>query len=157
LQNPFSGSSKKWKGLTFATSLLALSAVVLAWNVTWNAPVSLVVESIDLKVYLEQNCTTPATTIDFGNIETDGTNYYKYMWVRNEGLGPVTLHWNSTLASETDQISDYWEYNSGIGYIPMDSHTIGADVVLQTRYRVYVNPTVDPGSYSWTLYLGAEQ
>jgi len=156
LENPFSGS-RKWKGLSFAATLIALSAVVLAWNVTWNAPISLVIESIDLKVYLEQNCTTPVTTIDFGNIETVGTWYTKYLYIRNEGVGPVRIRWNSTRASVTDLISDHWQYYVQYsGYFDISGYTLSANAVFATQYRMNVSHLVDPGSYSWTLYLGAE-
>lgn len=156
LKNLFSGSSRAWKGLTLATSLIALSAVVAALSlITWTAPVSLVVDSVDLKVYWDQNCTDPVTSIDFGNIEQDGTHYYAYMYVKNEGLGYVTAYWNSTRPSVTDGIQDFWErypYNT-----PLNGTALSHGQVFQTRYRIYVGPNVDPGSYSWTLYLRAEQ
>lgn len=121
--------------------------------ITWNAPVSLVVDTIDLKVYWESNCTTPVTTIDFGNIEQDGAHYDVYMYIKNEGLGPVTIHWNSTLSLVTDQIGEEWFDASYY----LEGRIIGHDQVLYTHYRIFVSPNVDPGSYSWTLYLSAEQ
>jgi len=142
--------------MTFAATLIALTAVVLAWNVTWNVPVSLFVDTIDLKVYWEQNCTTPVTTIDFGNIEYDGNSYSAYLYIKNEGLGAVTIHWNSTRSLVTSEITDFWEWNEMYWY-NLDGHTIGHDAVLKTRYRIAVSANVTPGSYSWTLYLGAEQ
>jgi hypothetical protein len=154
LKNPFNDGSKKWKGLSLATTLIALSAVVLAWNITWNAPVSLVVDTVDLKVYWEPNCTTPVTTIDFGNVERAGTQYFIYMYIRNEGLGSVAMRWNSTLHLVTDKILDYWTFSYG-GNINGSSITHGQ--VVSVRYYVSVDQHVDPGSYSWTLYLGAEQ
>lgn len=160
LKNLFSGSSRTWKGLTLASSLIALSSIVVAFTlITWSAPVSLVVTSIDLKVYWEANCTTPVTTIDYGNIETDGTYYYKVMYIKNEGLGPVLLCWNSTLGFVTDQLTDTWQCESGYGgWGDLNgSLSLGSGSVRETRYRVWVPGNVDPGSYSWTLYLGAEQ
>lgn len=155
LRNPFSDGSRKWKGLSFAATLVALSAVVLAWNVTWNAPVSLVVDSVDLKVYWELNCTTPVTTIDFGNIGVAGSIYYRYMYIKNEGLGTVTVRWNSTLKNVTDKIVDYW-VTQPYGYL-VNGSAISHGQVVFVCYKVAVNQHVDPGSYSWTLYLGAEQ
>jgi hypothetical protein len=154
LKNPFRSGSLKWKGLSIGTTLIALSAVVLAWNVTWNAPISLIVDSIDLKVYWEQNCTTPVTTIDFGKIYQTSQEYNAWMFIKNEGLGTVAIRWNSTLHFVTDKIGDWWLRmdNSGI-----NGTTIAHNQVLQVRYRIYVYQNVVPGSYSWTLYLGAEQ
>lgn len=155
LENPFSGS-RKWKGLSFTATLIALSAVVFAWNVTWNAPVSLFVDSVDLKVYWEQNCTTPVTTIDFGNIEHVGQSYNIFMYIKNEGLGTVIVRWNSTLNLVTDKMTDSWVLWQGY-QPPVNGSYISHNSVVWVCYSVHLDQQVDPGSYSWTLYLGAEQ
>jgi hypothetical protein len=156
LKNPFKGGSLKWKGLALGTTLMALFAVVFAFNVTWNAPVSLVVDNVNIKVYWDQNCTSPVTMIDFGKIEQTGAAYYAYMYIRNEGLGTVTLRWNSTLHFITDKIYDGW-YTSGYYSLPVNGTQISHSAIIQTYYYVVPVQGVNPGSYSWTLYLGAEQ
>lgn len=148
-------SERILKGTVLLSVLGVLVIGVWAFNVTWNAPVSLVVDSVDLKVYAEADCTTPINSIDFGLAQVI-TTYTVNLYVRNEGLGPVVVRWNSTLSQVTNRITDNWQFFTG-SWFPLNGTTISHDQVLQTRYQIVLQQAVVPGSYSWTLYLGATQ
>lgn len=107
-----------------------------------------------LGIYWDSGCTEPVTTIDFGEMwhPNELTTLYKVIYMRNEGNVSHTIYWNSTLSSETAEITDEWIRGS----TPLNGTTIAAGYILMTNYKIQIQPYATVGTYNWTLTVWAE-
>jgi hypothetical protein len=74
------------------------------------------------------------------------------MWIRNEGNVSHTIYWNSTLSSETAEITDEWIYYLN----PLNGTTIATGAKISTHYKIQIQPYATVGPYNWTLTVWAE-
>ena len=110
-----------------------------------------------LGIYWDSACTQNVTTIDFGKMWHPNTleTLTKDMWIRNEGNVSHTIYWNSTLSSETTEITDGWIHLSPPGG-PLNGTTIAAGGKKWTQYKIQIEPYTTVGTYNWTLTVWAE-
>jgi len=109
-----------------------------------------------LEIYWDSYCTQKVTTIDFGKMwyPNEPTTLTKDMYIRNEGNVSHTVYWNSTLSSETANITDSWK-NVLLG-VPLNGTIIPAGNKHITRYKIDLEAWAPIRSYNWNLTVWAE-
>jgi len=150
------------------TSLLVLTVTVAAQYFDHTAPQQIPTGIIfqkhpdaymQLGVYRDSGCTENVTTIDFGEMVHPNTVTILSveMWIRNEGNVSHTVYWNSTLSSNTTEITDEWSWGvSPHVHGPLNETAINVGEVLWTRYDIEIQPYAETRTYNWTLTIWAE-
>lgn len=87
--------------------------VTTVWTEALSNTVSVNVASVVIGVYWDTRCTSPVTSIDWGTLYP-GETKSKLIYVRNEGVGRVTLtletrNWQPPEAEKYISVS--WDYN----------------------------------------------
>jgi hypothetical protein len=111
-----------------------------------------------LGIYWDGGCTQNVTTIDFGKMwhPNEPTTLTKDIYIRNEGNVSHTIYWNSTLSSETENITDRW-IALWHGSTPLNETAISPGQTLTTNYHIDILVAYAPvGQYNWTLTVWAE-
>ncbi len=116
--------------------------------------ITIVAANPEIVIYWDSNCTEIVTSIDFGEvIQPSYKNHTltKRLHIKNEGTVEITIYWNTTLSSVTNNITDNW---SSL-YPPLpnwNGSSIKSGVHWITEYSIVLLPEYMPvGTYNWTL------
>ena len=126
------------------------------------AGVKLQTPTMQLGFYLDEACTQPVTTFDFGEMTTpnQATTPYKVIYIRNEGDVVNTLFWNSTILHYpvTTGITDDWTFYPAWGYpgSNLNGTLLASGTVALTYYMIYIPAYTTVGIYNWTLTAWGE-
>jgi len=109
-----------------------------------------------LEVYAEIGCTTPITTIAWGNTLYRNTNYTKSLWLKNTGDATIWTYWNSTgldTGITTSMLNGTVTWIEGAS----GSELLSAGEVRPITYKLMIGPTaVLDANIDWTLNLYTE-
>jgi len=114
--------------------------------------------SVAIGLYWDSACTQPATTIDYGETihPNKETIIHKVIYIRNEGDNWVKIYWNSTLASMSDEIAEWWGLSNYWMSPPLNGTRIYPGEVLYTWYGIKIPAYATPGAFNWTLTVWGE-
>ena len=121
--------------------------------------VTLASPTLGLGLYWDQECTSPATVIDFGQIIQPNEEKIlgTYIYIRNEGDVRIRIYWNSTLRNETTEIDECWNYGSQYWCQDAINRTyLDPGQVRSTFYRIKIPEYTTIGTYNWTLTVWGE-
>lgn len=134
--------------------LSSTAIAVYALTILWSAQVGVtVVDTVGLSVYSDQACTSPVSSIDFGE-QKKGAATDKTLYVKNTGSADIKLDWSSNAPTTILSADDFVYYNNG-AWANIKGYTLKAGEVLTAKYQIYILPTAAAGSKSWTLSIGA--
>lgn len=130
--------------ILIAVVAMALTIVVIALNIVVLHNVGNV-QTIDVEVYWDSECTNEAALIDWGIIEP-GTKENVTVYIRNTGNSNVILSKNTT----------NWSSPSASNYITLswdiEGESLGPGQVLQTMLALSMSPNIQ-GVTSFTFDL----
>lgn len=137
---------------------LALSSVIILpisaymYSTRQDVPTGIMIKTptVQIGLYWDAGCTDPITVIDFGAIPqpNENTTMDKLIYIKNEGDVPLTLYWNSTLNSITNEITEEWLYNSE----PWNGTWVLAPGAWNGfTYYIHIPQYVTIATYNWTL------
>lgn len=111
-----------------------------------------------LGVYWDEGCTENVTTIDFGEMIHPNTltTLTVDIWIRNEGNVSHTVYWNSTLSSNTTEITDEWYWGPRAPYTPLNGTVFAVGQNRTTTYAIHIQAYAETRTYNWTLTVWAE-
>jgi len=149
------------------TSLLVLTVTVAAQYFDETAPQQIPTGIIfqkhpdaymQLGVYRDSGCTENVTTIDFGEMVHPNTltTLSIEIWIRNEGNVSHTVYWNSTLSSNTTEITDEWYWMAGHAKSPLSGTVFDVNQTRSTTYAIHIQAYAETRTYNWTLTIWAE-
>lgn len=113
---------------------------------------------MQLGIYWDSGCTQNVTTIDFGEMVHPNTltTLSKEMWIRNEGNVSHTVYWNSTLSSNTTEITDEWYWMAGHAKSPLNGTVFDVNQTRSTTYAIHIQEYAETRYYNWTLTIWAQ-
>jgi len=178
MESPFNahnnGKEVKKIGIAKKTVVLALTCL-LVFTVTAAAlysdqtvpqqiPTGIILQQhpdayMQLGVYWDSGCTENVTTIDFGEMVHPNTltTLSVEMWIRNEGNVSHTVYWNSTLSSNTTEITDEWYWSAPRPpYSPLNGTIFAVGQTRATTYAIHIQEYAETRYYNWTLTIWAE-
>lgn len=93
------------------------------------------VKGVGVGVYLDQACTNPVSSINWGTIDP-GSNVNKVIYIRNEGntvatLSMSTSNWNPSSASTYMTLT--WDYNG---------QTVSVGQVVQVKFTLTTSSSI---------------
>jgi hypothetical protein len=158
------------KKVVLISSFLALAIIVPVFVYAYfyrtdleviAAGVKLQTPTMQLGFYLDEACTQPVTTFDFGEMRTpnQAITLYKIIYIRNEGDVMNTLFWNSTILHYpvTTEIADDWTHIPAWGGASsINSTVLDSGTVRQTYYMIHIPAYTTVGIYNWTLTAWGE-
>jgi hypothetical protein len=136
----------------FAVYLYQTQPKYVTNGVTFQTP------TLVLGLYWNQECTIPATSIDFGSMiqpHYETVLRSNPIYLKNEGDVPILIWWNSTLGSVTSEIPEDWDLELFWDRTQLGSgiRELSAGQVLATWYMIKIPPYVTIGTYNWTLTI----
>lgn len=149
------------------TCLLVLTVTVAAQyfdqTVPQQIPAGIILQQhpdayMQLGVYWDEGCTQNVTTIDFGEMVHPNTMTILSveMWIRNEGNVSHTVYWNSTLSSNTTEITDEWYWGAHAPYTPLNATVFNVGQTRKTTYAIHIAAYAETRYYNWTVTIWAE-
>lgn len=116
--------------------------------------------TVKIGVYWDEECTQPATVIDFGKVIQPDDSYSlssPWIYLKNEGTVSIPIYWNSTLSLATDEIVQEGWYDRTVGRnVALNGTTITPDQTLRTQYEITLVPYITARTYNWTLTIWGE-
>ena len=141
--------------LVLVVSVSVFTGAYAAVSSTWNTSNRVRVTASSLGVYQDAALSQPASnSIDWGVMSPGGQVSVNW-WVRNEGGNALTLSWSSDLESNSvnGYLGDNWGWSDGTNWHDLNGYSLGAGVVLATKYTVIVSMLTPAGTYSWGLTM----
>jgi hypothetical protein len=119
--------------------------------------------NVAIGLYWDSECTQPVTSIDYGKMPhpNQETIIWKDIYIRNEGDVWVDIRWNSTLASVTSEITEWW-WRGYVYWLPswgtysLNGTRIEPGQTIFTRYGIKIPAYATPGTYNWTIVVWGE-
>jgi hypothetical protein len=118
--------------------------------------------NVTIGLYWDSECTQPVTSIDYGKMPhpNQETIIWKIIYIKNEGDVWVDIRWNSTLASVSSEITEWWYYcpwfSPTWGFCPLNGTRIQPGQIIRTAYGIKIPAYATPGTYNWTIVVWGE-